>query len=191
MRAYFSIMPVILSIFAPALTMRLWAEERRQGSYEILMTLPFSEVELVSGKFLASFFIVLIALFLSLAVPLCVSMFGAFDIGIIFTEYLGAILMAAAVLGIGQAVSGASKNQISAFLISVSIMLALTLMPQMVIWLNPPTFISGIINWLSLSFHFDSFARGIIDSRDLAYFLILCFGSLYLSVYFLTRRKWS
>ncbi|GAB1433460.1 ABC transporter permease [Spirochaetota bacterium] len=191
LRGYFSLMPLVLSVFAPALTMKLWAEERRQGSYELLLTLPFSDLELVAGKFLASLLVVIFTLVLSLGVPLCASMFGHFDTGPIFSEYLGAILCASAMLAVGQAVSAASDNQISAFIVSVSILLVLSLLPQFAIWIKLPDFAASAINWLSLSYHFVSFARGVVDTRDVAYFALVSMASLFLASRFLAARKWS
>ncbi len=190
MRGYFSLMPVVLSVFAPALTMRLWAEERRQGSYELLMTMPFTEGELVAGKFLASLAVVAAALALSLPVPLLASLFGRFDAGAVATEYLGALLMASAALGVGQAVSGASRNQISAFMATVLVLLALSLLPQLTVWLSLPSGVAGALNWLSLSYHFNAFARGVVDSRDVAYFALVTGASLFATARLLAAGKW-
>lgn len=190
MRGYFSLMPVVLSVFAPALTMRLWAEERRQGSYELLMTMPFTEGELVAGKFLASLAVVATALALSLPVPVLASLFGRFDAGAVVTEYLGALLMASAALGLGQAVSGASRNQISAFMATVLLLLALSLLPQLMVWLSLPSGVAGALNWLSLSYHFNAFARGVVDSRDVAYFALVTGASLFAAARLLAAGKW-
>lgn len=191
MRGYFSLMPIVLSVFAPALTMRLWAEERRQGSYELLMTMPFTEGQLVAGKYLASLAVIALALALSLPVPLCASLFGRFDAGTIVTEYLGALFMASAALGIGQAISGASKNQISAFMTTVLILLALSLLPQLSVWLDLPTAVVRPLNWLSLSYHFAAFSRGVVDTRDVAYFALVTGGSLYATARLIAAGKWS
>ena len=105
MRPYFGLMPIILAILVPALTMRLWAEEKRQGTNELLLTMPFSDADLVLGKFLASMAVVGLAVILSIPVALMVSLFGSFDPGPVFTEYLGVILLACAstALEIGRA----------------------------------------------------------------------------------------
>ena len=190
MRGYFSMMPLVISILAPALTMRLWAEERRQGTYELLLTMPFKDWELVVGKYLATMTVIAIALALSIPLPLLVSSFGRFDSGIIVAEYCGAILLSSAVVAIGQAVSGASRNQISAFMATVLILLGLTLLPQLTVLLSLPASLSGFIHWLSLSYHFSSFARGVIDTRDTAYFALLTIASLYATTRFLSAFRW-
>lgn len=190
MRGYFYLMPFVMSVLVPALTMRLWAEERRQGTYELLLTMPFTETELVAGKYLASMLVVGVTLALSLPVPILVSMFGRFDLGVIVAEYLGAILMASASLAIGQAVSGASRNQMSAFMITVLLLLVLSLLSMATTLVTMPAWLAGTVNWLSLSYHFSSFSRGVLDTRDVAYFALLTLGSLFLTVRFLAAGRW-
>lgn len=190
MRGYFYLMPFVMAVLVPALTMRLWAEERRQGTYELLLTMPFTDTELVLGKYLASMSVVLVTLAASLPVPVMVSMFGRFDTGIIVSEYLGAILMASASVAIGQAVSGASRNQMSAFMVTVLLLLALSLLSQATTLVDMPAWLAGAVNWLSLSYHFSSFSRGVLDTRDLAYFVLLTAGSLVLTVRFLAEGRW-
>jgi ABC-2 type transport system permease protein len=190
LRGYFALMPLVFSILVPALTMRLWAEERRQGTYELLLTMPFRDGEMVLGKYLAAMTVVLIALASSLPVPILVSMFGRFDLGTIVAEYLGAIMMASAAVAIGQAISGASKNQMTAFLATVLGLLALSLISQANAWIEFPTWLAAAINWVSLSYHFQSFSKGVIDTRDALYFVLLTIACLYLTTRFLTTGKW-
>lgn len=190
MRGYFSMMPLVISILAPALTMRLWAEEKRQGTYELLMTMPFKDSTLVLGKYMATMAVIAMALCFSVPVPLLVSFFGSFDTGIILAEYIGALLLASAVVAIGQAVSSASRNQISAFMATVLILLGLTLLPQLTALLSLPATLSAFIHYLSLSYHFSSFSRGVIDSRDVAYFALLTIASLYATTRFLSALRW-
>lgn len=190
MRGYFSLMPIVLSVLAPALTMRLWAEERRQGTYEMLLTMPFKDGELVLGKYAAAMAVIAVALALSLPVPLFASLFGRFDAGTIVAEYLGALLMASAVVAIGQAVSGAAKNQMSAFMATVLILLTLSLLSQVTILVDMPSNLADIINWLSLSYHFSAFSRGVADTRDLVYFMLITGASLYATTRLLSAGKW-
>ncbi len=190
LRGYFALMPFVFSILVPALTMRLWAEERRQGTYELLLTMPFRDGELVIGKYLAAMAVVGFALAASLPVPLLVSIFGRFDMGTIVAEYLGAIMMASAAVAIGQAISGASRNQMSAFLATVLILLVLSLMAQVNAWVELPTALASAVNWVSLSYHFQSFSRGVLDTRDVLYFALLTIASLYLTTRFISIGKW-
>lgn len=189
MRGYFALMPFVLAILTPALTMRLWAEERRAGTYELLLTMPFSDGELVLGKYLAAMAVVAAALAASLPVPVMVSMFGRLDSGVIACEYLGALLMSSAAVAIGQAVSGAAKNQISAFMATVLILLALSLLSQATAWISFPAAIASAINWLSLSYHFSSFAKGVVDTRDFAYFALVTLAGLYATTRLLVAGK--
>ncbi|HPE88959.1 MAG TPA: ABC transporter permease [Spirochaetia bacterium] len=190
MRGYFSLMPFVLSVLVPALTMRLWAEERKQGTYELLLTMPFRDGQLVAGKYLAAMAVVAAALALSLPVPLMASMFGRFDSGAIVAEYLGAVLMASAASAIGQAVSGASKNQISAFMATVMLLLALSLLSRVTTLLSLPGWLAGLVNWASLSYHFGSFSRGVVDTRDVAYFVIITVSCLYATARLISAGKW-
>ena len=190
LRGYFALMPLVFSILVPALTMRMWAEERRQGTYELLLTMPFRDGELVLGKYIAAMAVVGVALAASLSVPLLVSLFGRFNLGTIVTEYLGAIMMASAAVAIGQAISGASKNQMTAFLATVIVLLAMSLLSQANAWLELPTWLAAAINWISLSYHFQSFSKGVIDTRDALYFALLTIACLYLTTRFLTTGKW-
>ncbi|HOX31811.1 MAG TPA: ABC transporter permease [Spirochaetales bacterium] len=191
LRPYFGVMPIVLAFLAPALTMRSWAEERRLGTYELLLTMPFTEGQLVAGKFLASLAVAALALLLSLPVPLSASLLGSFDAGVIAAQYLGILLEAAAALAVGQWVSSLAKNQVSAFLGGVLLLLALVLVDRIAAFLQIGGLLASLLNWLSLAFHFDAFSRGVVDTRDLAYFAAVSAAALYLSSWNLSRRKWS
>jgi len=191
LRPYFGVMPVVIAFLAPALTMRAWAEERRLGTYELLLTMPFTEVQLVVGKFLASLAVAAAALALTLPVPLSASLLGFFDAGVLAAQYLGIFLEAAAALAIGQWVSSLAKNQVSAFLGGVLVLLLLVLMDRITAFAGIGGVAASVLNWLSLAFHFEAFSRGVLDTRDLAYFAAACLVFLYLSAWNLTRRKWS
>ncbi len=191
LRSYFTIMPLVLAFLVPALTMRSWAEERRLGTYELLLTLPFTEGQLVLGKFLSSFALAAIALALTIPVPLAASALGSFDAGILATQYLGVLLEAAAAVAIGEWISSLAKNQISAFVGSVLALLALVLVDRVSGFLGAGGLVASFLNWLSLAFHYDSFSRGVIDTRDLCYYVSATVLFLYLAAWGLTRRKWS
>jgi ABC-2 type transport system permease protein len=190
MRPYFGLMPIIMAVLVPALTMRLWAEEKRQGTSELLLTMPFSDLELVLGKYLASMAVVGLALVLSVPVALMVSLFGNFDPGPIFTEYLGVLLLASSSTALGQMVSSASRNQMSAFMATAFILVAINLSSMATTWLQLPAPVAGLVNWISLSYHFVSFSRGILDTRDLVYFLLFTSLFLYLTARNLAAGRW-
>lgn len=152
--------------------------------------MPLMDGQLVVGKYLAALAVVAAALALSLPVPLLASMFGRFDSGTIVAEYLGALLMASAASAIGQAVSSASKNQISAFMATVMLLLALSLMSRLTALLSLPGWLAGLVNWVSLSYHFGSFSRGVIDTRDVAYFCVITVSCLYATARLISAGKW-
>jgi len=191
LRSYFTIMPIVLAFLIPALTMRSWAEERRLGTYELLLTLPFTEGQLVLGKYLSSLALAAIALALTIPVPLAASMLGSFDPGVLVAQYLGVLLEAAAAVALGEWISSLAKNQVTAFVASVLVLLALVLVDKVASFLGSKGFIASLLDWLSLAFHFDSFSRGVVDTRDLAYYLSTTVLFLYLASWGLTRRKWS
>ncbi len=188
---WFSIMPVMFAFLIPAATMRSWAEERRLGTYELLLTLPFSEAELVAGKFIAAFAVFAVALLLSLGVPLSLSLLGSFDAGAIFGQYLGILLAAAAATAIGEWVSSMAKNQVSAFVGASLLILAFVLVDKLGAFVHSQGAAAALFAWLSLSAHYSSLARGVLDTRDLSFYLILTLFFLYLTAWNVHRRKWS
>ena len=191
LRAYFSFFPFLMMLVLPALTMRSWAEEQRQGTLELLLSLPLPEWKLVFGKFLSPMLLFLILLIITMFVPLTVLPFGNFDIGIIVTEYLGLFFLASTTIAIGLWISSLTMNQVSAYLLSVSLLLALTIVNQVATLSAMPVWLADTINYLSFSWHVESFIKGLIDSRDIAYFLGLTLLFLFLNERHLTLRKWS
>jgi ABC-2 type transport system permease protein len=191
LRPYFSAFPIVFILVIPMITMKSWAEERKLGSIELLLTIPFSEWELVLGKFMAAFGSVIILLLLSLPVPLSILPLGRFDPGVLLGEYAGALLLGASASALGLLLSSLSKNQAGAFLGSAVVLLFTMLINQLVMALSLPPFISEGIAFISLSFHFDSFTKGIIDTRDLAYFGITTVLFLFLNTRVIIFRKWS
>jgi ABC-2 type transport system permease protein len=189
LRGYFSLWPLVFIVLIPAITMRSWAEEQSQGTAEILLTLPFRERELVLGKFAAALALLGIMLALTLPVPLFVAPFGSFDPGPIAGQYVGALLLGGAGLAVGLFVSALSANQISAFLIGVLVLLVLTLIGRVPALLALPGWLAGIFSWLSLDYHFDSFRKGLFDSRDAVYFLVLILGFLTFTTRVLFLRR--
>ena len=188
LRPFFEAFPLAFIFVVPVLTMRAWAEEKKLGSVEILFTMPFTDWDLVLGKFISSFVLILGMVFLTLPVPLSLLPLGYFDPGVIFAEYSGALLLGASASALGLFLSSVSKNQAAAFVGSVVILLAVMLMNNFTNDLPPA--LAGIVNYLSLSFHFESFSRGLLDSRDIAFFLITTVFFLYLNTQVLVFRRW-
>ena len=189
LRPFFSAFPLAFILVIPVLTMKAWAEEKKLGSAEFLFTLPFTEWELVWGKFLSSFTLLLAMLVLTLPVPLTLLPLGYFDPGVIFAEYVGALLLGAAATALGLFLSSVSRTQAAAFLGSAVVLLAVILVNNFS--QDMPPFLAGFVNFISLSFHFESFSRGLLDSRDLVFFLLTTGLFLFLNTQVLIFRKWS
>jgi len=189
LRGYFSLWPIVFILLLPALTMRSWAEERRQGTAEILLTLPFRERELVAGKFAAACALLLVLVVLTLPLPLSLLPFGAFEPGQILMEYLGVLLLGCAGIAAGQFVSALSANQISAFLFGVAFMLVITMIGQIPAVAVLPGWLAAAFSWVSFDFHFDSFSKGVLDTRDVLYFAVLTAGFLYFTTKVLLVRR--
>lgn len=189
LRSYFAFMPLIFILLIPSITMRSWAEEKKMGTEELLFTLPLTDFQLVMAKFLSSFTLLAIMLGMTLFVPLTLNLLGDFETGQILGEYLGTLLLGAAGLAIGQFISSVTANQISAYIFSVIALLFITVVGDAAYLLNPSAVIGKILSYLSFTFHFESFRKGILDSRDLFYFLIIVFYFLYLNVKVIKLRK--
>jgi ABC-2 type transport system permease protein len=190
LRPFFAAFPVAFILVIPMITMKSWAEERKLGSLELLLTLPFSEWDLVMGKFIAAMADVVFLLVLTLPVPLSVMGLGSFDPGVIAGEYFGALLLGASASALGLLLSALSKNQAGAFLGSAAVLVVTTLINNIGAGLNLPRAAADAVNFLSLAFHFESFSRGIIDTRDLGFFIISTVLFLFLNTRVILFRKW-
>ena len=160
LRNMFTLMPVILSLFIPALTMRLFAEEKKSGSLETLMTLPVTEFDVVLGKFLAAFISSLTMIAPTLFYLLGILPFGTPDAGPVIGGYIGTVFS-----------SSITKNQIIAFFTAMIICITMTMISAFLVFLPAP--IVSLLQFLSANEHFTSISRGIIDTRDLLYFVSL------------------
>lgn len=174
---FFRFHPWLYLFLVPAIGMRLWAEERKTGTVELLLTLPISATEAVVGKFLAAWLFIGLALFLTFPIWITVNVLGDPDNGVIFAAYLGSWLMAGGFLAISACLSAATRNQVIAFILSVVVcfMFLLSGLPMVLDvfrgWL-PQVVIDGIAN-LSFLVHFTSISRGVLDVRDLLYFVLV------------------
>ncbi|WP_147615558.1 ABC transporter permease [Treponema pectinovorum] len=180
LRNFFSLLPILFSFFIPALTMKMFSEEKKSTSIETLLTLPVTVTQVVVGKFLASFICGLSLLAPSLFYALTCFIFGTPDVGPMIASYLGSFLLLASFCSIGLFASSTTKNQIVAFFIAFSICIVLTLLSNFAIFL--PAILVRPVAFLSASNHFESISRGIIDSRDIVYFASLTFIFILLTV---------
>ena len=177
LRTFYTLLPLVFAFVIPAITMRLMSEEINVGSDEILLTMPVTFQDVILGKFLASVALVVAMLIPTVAYPLTVSLMGQLDWGPVIGGYVGAVFLAAAFSAIGLFASALTRNQIIAFIIGLAICFTLTLLDKMLYFL--PRSLLSVFAYLGADFHFQNIARGIIDSRDLLYFVSLCFAGLY------------
>lgn len=177
LRNFFGLLPITFSFVVPAITMRLFSEELNVGSYEILLTMPVTFWQVVLGKFLASLVFIAAMLIPTLAYPATVTFLGKLDWGPVVGGYIGAVLLGAAFSAIGLFASSLTRNQIVAFITGMAICFSLTLVDKMLFFL--PGILLGFLQYLGADFHFRNISKGIIDSRDILYFLSVSFVVLF------------
>ena len=190
---FFNFMPWLYLFLIPAISMRLWAEERRNGSIELLLTLPVTLWQAVLGKFLAAWLFVGIALALTFPIWLTVNYLGNPDNGAIFAAYLGCFFIAGGFLAVGSFASSISKNQLISFLIAIVIcfLLLISGFPMVTEWAArwlPQWLLDGIVS-LSFLTHFENITKGVLDLRDVLYYALVTVFFLLASTVVLDARK--
>lgn len=194
MRGYFGLLPWANLVFLPALTMRLWAEDRRTGTLELLMTLPMRPREIVLGKYFAALAFYAIALAGTLTIPIMLMLVGNPDVGAMFAGYLGSLLLGAFFIAVGIFVSGLFKDQIAAFLVA-------TLICAVYAVIGLPLVVATIDGWIAglgsfferfvgIGAHFAEIQRGVVDVRTLIYFVSMTVLFLVLNTFSLEGRKY-
>ncbi|MEQ8580774.1 ABC transporter permease [Marinoscillum sp.] len=190
MQVFYSIAFWSLFFFIPAITMRMIAEENRAGTIELLITKAVSDSQIVWGKFLACFILVLIALLCTVPYYITISQLGNIDDGAVLGGYLGLILLSASYISIGLFASSITQNQIVAFLMAMSIGIFFQLLFD-VIGGSVRGFFGELFSYLSMNTHFESMSRGVVDSRDLIYFFSIIASGVILSQVMLSKRNWQ
>ncbi len=187
MRSIFDILPFLLVVFAPAIAMRLVSEERKTGTLELLVTMPVRDFDVIFGKFLSALTLYCVALVFTFFYPITLSILGDAEIGPIVAGYIGLLLLGGAYLSLGILGSAMSENQIVAFILSflIAAVLAILVFSAMVV----PGPLADIMQYLSTTYHFQNISRGVIDSRDVVYYLSLIFLSLLLASRAMAQRK--
>ena len=191
--AFFNFHPWLYLFLIPAVAMRLWAEERKTGTIELLMTLPISTTQAVLGKYLAAWAFVAIALALTFPMWLTVNYLGEPDNGVILASYVGSLLMAGAFLALGASISALTKNQVIAFILA-AVVCFLFLMSGLDMVLNffqgwlPESLVDAIAA-MSFLTHFNSIMKGVIDLRDLIFFGLLIAIALFINVVVVEIKK--
>jgi gliding motility-associated transport system permease protein/gliding motility-associatede transport system auxiliary component len=171
LRAFFGFLPIVMILIAPAITMRMWSEERRSGTEELLFSYPFRVRDLVLGKFFGALALLALALFATVLVPLTVAWLGPLDVGPVIGGYLGALLLGGACLSSGLFLSALTANQIVAWLLGVLLLAALNLPSLLLPFVPVSPGTARFLLGLDLRERFQGLARGVLSFGDVAYFL--------------------
>jgi ABC-type transport system involved in multi-copper enzyme maturation permease subunit len=194
MRSFFSNLPLLLCIFIPAISMRLWAEDIRRGTFEMLMTLPMRASEVMCGKYLAALAFYAISLACTAPIPIMLNVLGNPDNGAIVSQYLGGLCLGGLYLAVGIFTSGLMRDQISAFILGVMACLAMFFLGHTGVASIFDGWISGLgglmQRYLGLMSHYEPMLRGVIALGDLAYFAALSALFLALNTLWLEGRKY-
>ena len=195
LNSFFAFHPWVYILLIPAVTMRLWAEERKSGTIELLMTLPLTTAQSVIGKFFAAWIFICIALILTFPIWITVNYLGQPDNWVIFAGYIGSLFMSGAYLSIGSCISAITKNQVIAFVISATVCFIFT-MSGLDIVLNffkiwAPEFLVNTISSMSFLTHFESITKGVIEVRDFLFYLSVIFFWLFLNIIIVEYKKFD
>jgi ABC-2 type transport system permease protein len=188
LRGFFGIMPLLFMFMIPAITMRLLADEKGSGTLEMLITMPVRDWEVVVGKFLAAMTLLATALGLTLAFAITVKTLGPLDRGPAIGGYLGLLLMGGAYVAIGLMTSAFTRNSIIAFIAAFAISFALYLFGRLTQFVPPA--LQPILAFLSIDSHFENIGRGVIDTRDVIYYLSVMGTCLLVATTALESRRW-
>jgi ABC-2 type transport system permease protein len=193
LQGFFLYHPWLYLLLVPAVAMRLWAEERKTGTIELLMTLPISPWEAILGKFLAAWAFIGAALALTFPMWITVNLLGDPDNGVIFTSYLGSFLMAGAFLAIGSCISAITKNQVIAFIVAAVICFLFVMsgvdLVQNTARLLLPAFLVQAISSMSFLTHFDQIARGVISLPGIVFYLSMIAFFLFANAVIIEQKK--
>ena len=179
LRDFFNLLPMTFSFFIPAITMRLFAEEKNVGSYETLLTMPVSFTHIAIGKFLAATLFAAAMLLPTLSYPLFIATLGELDPGPVIGGYIGAVLLAGAYCSMGIFASSLTRNQIIAFIIGCALCFGMAILDRMLFFV--PQALVPVVQYLGANAHFTNISKGIIDSRDLIYFASVVFVFIFLT----------
>ena len=189
---FFALMPYAFSVFIPGVVMRMWAEERRQGTLEFLLTSPAETWQVVVAKFTAGAALVTACMLLTLIVPYTVGKYGPLDTGPVWGGYIGSVLFGLSCLAIGMFCSAFTEDQIVSFLVSLFVLVALVLIGHQYVQtlFEPGSQIANLFRVISPYTHFESIGRGMIDIRDIYYFCSAIVVFLYLNTVVIDLRRW-
>ena len=190
MRSLFNIIPLVYLFFIPAITMGLIAREKNIGTMEVISTLPLNDFDFVIGKFLSAFSLVMSGLLITFVHFFTLTYVGTnIDIGAVFTGYLGLALVGAVYSAVGTFASSITDNQVVAFIIGIFIVLIFFLLDKMLIFI--PISLTELIQYLSVDYHLSNISRGVIDTRNLIYFISITGFFLFMTIRVLEIRRWK
>ena len=190
LRVLFDIVPLVYLFFIPAVSMGLIARENNLGTMETMSTMPLNSYELVIGKFLAAFSLILLGLVAtSIHLFTLISVGTNVDYGAIFSGYLGLALMGGTYAAIGTYASSVTENQVVAFIIGVFIVLVFFMLDKTLVFV--PTSIAGFVQFLAVDYHLSNISRGVIDSRNLVYFFSVIGFFIFLTIQTLEMKRWK
>jgi ABC-2 type transport system permease protein len=191
MRSYFSLLPWIFLFLAPALTMRLWAEEKRSGTIEFLLTLPVTDWQVVLAKFFGGLIFLFLSLLASITLPFTVLSLGNADLGPIIGSYIGALFLGGSYIALGLFISSLTRNQIIAFIMGVMACFLFFIIGADFTLASAPLFIMPLMKFVGLGSHFNSIAKGVIDTKDIIYYVSFIFIFLWLNARVIESRNWK
>ncbi len=195
MRMYFTVLPFIFAFFIPGLTMGTWAKEKSSGTIELIFTFPINQTAVLTGKFLASLTLVAVGLIFSLFIPISTHfLLGEFDMGQLLAQYIGTLLMAICCISISFFISSLTRELVNSFLISAVIILLLMLVGYLSLKVTFPKelgWIKIVFKEISLYSRMSNFSKGVIDFRDVFYYLGFAAIFFYFNKHSLETSKWS
>lgn len=189
LRSLFELLPIFFLFYLPAISMRLVAEEKRAGTFELIMTLPVTDAQIVLGKYLGALGFLLVTLALTVVYPVLIAVLGNPDVGIIAGSYLGVFLLGAAYLAIGIMTSAWTTNQIVGYVLGAVLAALLYFQERLVglFWVGARRALEAA----SMGAHYANFTKGVVDSRDLVFFVSVITFALLVATFSLTSRRWS
>jgi ABC-2 type transport system permease protein len=188
MRSFFNIASLVLVFYAPAVTMRLLAEENGSGTLEVLTTMPVRDIEVIAGKYLAALGLLVVTLLLTVPYGITLSSLGAIDHGPIIGGYIGLVLIGAAYMAVGLLFSSLTQHQMVAFFASMIVCLFFFFIDKFTAFMPPS--LASVADYLSFDSHFQSVARGVVDTRDMVFFFSVIGLGLAAAYASLESRRW-
>ena len=186
LRSMFDTAPLLFIFFIPAITMSLFAEERRSGTLELLLTMPVTDTQVIAGKLLAAVLLMLSAISMTLIYAITVAFLGDIDGGATVGGYIGLVLFGITCSAIGLYTSSLTRNQIVAFILGFAIIAVLFLLDKVTFFFPPA--VAGVLEYLGIHHHYQNLLRGVIDTRDVLYYVSVSTFAFLLTVYNLAKR---